>query len=455
MKKIILLLFLSSLVFAQDEQLGFEFDFAQFGYDSTSNFVEFYYSFNQQQLESVESEGEQFVSAVLSITIQGVNVDTALISREWTVNNNVTEKDIKSSSLVGVLGFKVPEGDYLLTVKGTDANKTSVFKQIEDELKVTPRIMEESYSISDLELATNIKNENVNKSSIFYKNTLEVIPNPVSVFSNASPVVFYYCELYNLDKGDQNPLLLTRHLFNSRGKLLENESKGVDRNHESIVEVDLINMKKYPTDSYNLVITLYDSTTNKGVTSSKRFYMLNPGVKDTLSNLSTVADYLGSEFGVSSEEELDDLFEKSKYIATGDEIDQYEDIDSVSAKREFIFKFWQKRDPQPSTEENEFKTEYMYRLGYVAERYGSIYKDGYKTDRGRVYLMYGEPDQIDRYPNETDMKPYEIWYYNSMEGGVYFVFGDISGFSDYEMLSSTKRGEYRDDNWTRRISTSN
>ena len=41
-------------------------------------------------------------------------------------------------------------------------------------------------------------------------------------------------------------------------------------------------------------------------------------------------------------------------------------------------------------------------------------KDGYRTDRGRVYLIYGEPDQIDRFPSETNMKPYEVWYYNSI-----------------------------------------
>jgi len=57
------------------------------------------------------------------------------------------------------------------------------------------------------------------------------------------------------------------------------------------------------------------------------------------------------------------------------------------------------------------------------------------------------------YPNETNMKPYEIWYYNRIEGGVLFIFGDLTGYNDYELLSSTKRGEIRDDNWQRRITT--
>ena len=50
-----------------------------------------------------------------------------------------------------------------------------------------------------------------------------------------------------------------------------------------------------------------------------------------------------------------------------------------------------------------------------------------------------------------DMKPYEIWLYNDLQGGVSFDFADLYGFSDYLLLNSTARGEYKDDNWQSRI----
>jgi hypothetical protein len=53
------------------------------------------------------------------------------------------------------------------------------------------------------------------------------------------------------------------------------------------------------------------------------------------------------------------------------------------------------------------------------------------------------------------MKPYEIWFYNEIEGGVQFIFGDISGFGNYELLHSTKRGEVNDPDWERRLRTDN
>lgn len=453
MKKILtifIVVLINAIIPAQND-FSFEFDYAQFGYDTTSNYIEFYYSFNQEELRRVQKDNQTIVTAKLFIELNEVSADTAFVSREWSVNNIVDEK-AASKSLVGVLGLIVPKGDYRATVKGYDPNEPEMAKVINETLTVLPRLRND-YSLSDIQLASNIKNENANTNSIFYKNTLEVLPNPITVYSKNNPIVFYYAELYGLNLGSDAPLILQRDLFNSRGILVDQKNKSISRKNESIVEVGVLNMQKFPTDSYNMVITLFDSTQNEGLSSTKRFYMINPDVKDTTNTQTFLANYLGSEFGVSSAEELDDMFAKCKYIAASSEIDQYEKLDSLNSKREFFYEFWKKRDPDPTTNENEFKIEYMYRLDFVNERYGSFYKKGFRTDRGRIYLLYGEPDQIDRYPNETNMKPYEIWYFNSIEGGVYFVFGDLTGFSDYELLSSTKRGEIRDDNWTRRVQT--
>jgi hypothetical protein len=88
----------------------------------------------------------------------------------------------------------------------------------------------------------------------------------------------------------------------------------------------------------------------------------------------------------------------------------------------------------------------------VSNSFNTMQRRGWRTDRGRVYLMYGEPSEIERYPSQVDAKPYELWHYNELEGGVIFVFGDVSGFSEYLLLHSTMRGELRDENWKRRLS---
>jgi hypothetical protein len=78
-------------------------------------------------------------------------------------------------------------------------------------------------------------------------------------------------------------------------------------------------------------------------------------------------------------------------------------------------------------------------------------RDGWKTDRGRVYILYGEPDEIRRYPSTQNSRPYETWLYRQLENGVEFDFIDRSGFGDYVLVNSTKRGEIQDDQWDRQL----
>jgi hypothetical protein len=76
-------------------------------------------------------------------------------------------------------------------------------------------------------------------------------------------------------------------------------------------------------------------------------------------------------------------------------------------------------------------------------------KEGWRTDRGRVYLLYGEPDHVLRVPSECNSKPYQTWYYYGIEKGVEFVFVDRLGNGDYQLVHSTKRGELQDETWQR------
>jgi GWxTD domain-containing protein len=229
------------------------------------------------------------------------------------------------------------------------------------------------------------------------------------------------------------------------------KSKKLNKSVDSRVEVGMVKAHKFPTDTYTLKIILVDSVLNHGVSSSKRFFIYNPSVVEADSFQQTISPVLSTTFGAMSEEELDDLFAKSKYIATGTEQDRYKALTTVEGKREFIYNFWKARDENTADEGNDYYMKYLERINESNAKFSAMGKDGWKTDRGRVYLIYGEPSEIERYPNQTETRPYEIWHYESIEGGVEFIFGDLTGFSDYQLLHSTKRGELRDDYWLRRI----
>ena len=308
--------------------------------------------------------------------------------------------------------------------------------------------------ISDIQLDSNIRNDKVNQKTIFYKNTLEVIPYPTDIYGKATPVVFYYSELYNLDiaKGLNNLIFETSVMNNNNQKLYLKKAK-IGKKLSAIVKVGTINVSKYPTGKYKLILSLSDSVKNFGILSSKEFFVYNPDIKKKTTVAKNTGGLLSSQFAVLSDEECDNIWSPSEYIATQNEIDQWDKINTVKGKREYLYKFWKKRDRNQATPKNEYYTEYFKRVKEASKRFRSFSRNGVKSDMGRVFIMYGEPDQIDRFPNQKDTKPYEIWTYTEIEGGVTFIFADLTGFSNYILVHSTKRNEYHDENWLSRIST--
>ncbi len=453
MKLPLLTLILSffSVIYAQ-KNIQFEFDYARFQFDSTAVYLELYYSVGVNNLTVLGTPDSAYVESIMHIMMYESVESKLIVDKKYRINSPL-EANSNQNSLLGVVGFGIPFGTYLLNVSVTDVGDTLNSQEYTENLTLST-FQTDKVTLSDIQLASRIITQSRNSNSLFYKNTLEVFPHPIGVFGQNIPMLFFYSELYNL-KADTltGNFILNEQVINSYNRKVYEKTKQVKRNNDSIVEVGAINVSKLPTGSYTLSLNLLNEVSQSGIASTKKFYVFNPGVEDTFKVAGGDYNVMSSEFGIFSEEECDAFFERCSYIAMPAEIDQYENIAGVEAKREFLFNFWKIRDNIPETPQNEIKEEYRERINIVDARYKTFSRQGYKTDRGRVYLIYGEPDEIDLHPNDYDKKPHEIWYYHSIEGGVLFVFGDVTGYSDYELLHSTKRGELRDDNWVRRVST--
>jgi GWxTD domain-containing protein len=110
-------------------------------------------------------------------------------------------------------------------------------------------------------------------------------------------------------------------------------------------------------------------------------------------------------------------------------------IEEASDQEEMIkryLEFWKKKDPSPNTEENEIFNEYYRRIVFANEKY-SHYTEGWKTDRGMVFILLGPPSNVDRHPFDYDSKPYEVWEYYDLNKN--FVFIDETGFGDYRLIT--------------------
>jgi GWxTD domain-containing protein len=139
------------------------------------------------------------------------------------------------------------------------------------------------------------------------------------------------------------------------------------------------------------------------------------------------------------------------YIITGDEKKAYKALKTDEERENFIENFWRRRDPDPDTEENEYREEYYERIAYANEHYASGIP-GWKTDRGRIYITFGKPDGIETHPTggaydrpsyegggSTTTYPFETWFYRHLDNvgdGIEIEFVDPTGTGEYRIARS-------------------
>ncbi len=142
------------------------------------------------------------------------------------------------------------------------------------------------------------------------------------------------------------------------------------------------------------------------------------------------------------------LNEDVVWIITDEERAAFKQLSNDEERDNFIEAFWQRRDPTPDTEENEYKEEHYRRIAYANEHFAAGIP-GWKSDRGRIYIMYGPADEIDSHPSggtyerpmeegggETSTFPFEDWRYRYLEGigqEVIIEFVDSCMCNEYRM----------------------
>jgi GWxTD domain-containing protein len=143
------------------------------------------------------------------------------------------------------------------------------------------------------------------------------------------------------------------------------------------------------------------------------------------------------------------LDEDVSYILTAEERQSFKRLSTDDERESFIESFWLRRDPTPDTIENEFKEEHYRRIAYANDRFASGIP-GWKTDRGRIYITFGPPDENDSHPSggtyerpmdegggSTSTFPFEIWRYRYLEGV------GLGTNVEIEFVDKTMSGEYR------------
>ncbi len=420
------------------EPVRISLDIARFrGADDSTSLVEFHYAINRDGLTFLRDSAGWSGGADLTLT--GRTGDSLAFGDRWLVPARLadTAAVAQGMTLVGVYPVHLRAGVYAVKLLCRDRQNSGRRDSITVRMPVAPPATDR-VAMSDIEFAAAIRAGG--KESPFYKNTLDVIPNVGGLYSE-SQMCYFYLEAYNLLLGDdRSDMTMRTTVYDAVGKEVVVRERQKKRSAESAVLVDQVAASRFRSGTYSLVVALLDTMKHALAQSSRKFYVFNAtlGVDSTLLSLGSslpLAIYSSME-----EPELDRDFKWSRYEISDAEQTQYKQLSGADVKRKFLSDIWRRRPPGA-------REVYMARVAHANENFGMLGREGYRTDRGRVYIVYGPPDDIERHPNESDTKPYEIWTFNNIQGGVEFDFLQRIQGSDYELVNSTHRSELHDANW--------
>jgi GWxTD domain-containing protein len=441
-------LFTASLALAQvrapQEPFHLTADLSRFrGADDSSQMVEVHYAVAQGGLTyRADSAGW---SAAADVTLLVRSRDSLLFGDRWLVPHALrdTAQGAQTMNLVGVYAVQLPRGEFTIVLMGRDRNGTGRTDSTVFRVTVTPSLTDR-LTLSDIEFASSIKQGAA--SGPFTKNTLEVIPCVGGLYGEDQKA-YYYLEAYNLLLGgNASDMRVQTAIYDAVGKELLNRERPKKRSGESAVLVDQFSVNALHSGTYMLVVTLRDTGATPLARSARRFFVFNPtlGIDSTL--LAASSGVPMAVYASMEEPELDRECRWTRWEITDPEKQQFDQLKGADAKRKFLSDLWHRRPPGA-------REQYLARVAEANRTYSTLGREGYRTDRGRVYIIYGPADDYERHPNEQDSRPYEIWSYNNIQGGVIFVFVQRNQGGDYELVHSTHRNELHDENWMRYAQT--
>lgn len=353
------------------------------------------------EVQFIKAEGGFRSKYNLTVSVFDKDKENLLMEKSW--NENIFAKEFdqtisKANFNLSLRSFNLEPDEYMVRTAFEDVDSR---KEYASENVVKVREFKEDLELSDIML--------ISKQTIVDGNS-KIIPNVSRNVAAKKDGIPFFFEVYSNAKRDIN--IKFSILENTNLRLYtEFQNKQIDSGKTQIFHT--INKDDLGLGNYVLEVEIEDGVNDLTASVSKTFLSRWMGVP-------------------SSIKDLDKAIAQLLYIATSSELDELEEIKSKDEKIKKFLEFWKKKDPDPQSEENPVFDEYYRRVAFANENF-SHYVEGWRTDRGMVYIILGPPNNIDRHPFEYDSKPYEVWEYYELNKS--FVFLDETGFGDYRLIT--------------------
>jgi GWxTD domain-containing protein len=313
-------------------------------------------------------------------------------SSESTIDvSAVTADDTKDRSIVQVLQSRVsvPPGRYTAKVVLEDLNAVKrelisfllkKYKRGEVEVLIDSKdFTKDGFATSDIEFARGLRRTS---GGAFQKSGFEIIPNAHRRYGLLLPELAIFFEIYDLGgAGAYEEVMASYDIINRMGGEIFRSDKILDIRGDRSASTALFDVTSLSAGSYLLALSISDTSGNALARSDRRFDVV----------------WSPLSWGRYGHEMLGDM----EYILKEDEMDKFGALSSGD-QEQFLDRFWKDIDPTPGTIENEARTEHYRRVSYADRHFGSTHNRGALTDRGRLYVRYGPPDDIQSFYSDYE-----------------------------------------------------
>lgn len=399
----------------------------------------------QNQVDSINSVGAVKILVTFSSETKFNAIDSFLAKSKPSLDPS----DIHTAKRIFL-----PEGFYNIVVTVVDANKTeskAVYKT-SAYLDFSERKLRQS----DFLLCGNINASNAENSALRFNESVYV-PIVYGVVPYSSNKLIVFNEIYNTAKFIKSKINITYAIQSSTAtqknisvqEFIETPATKISKNV-------LFDLTKVPSGSYRLSCKVTDSVGT--VFSERETYFTRENFEEAETTIPTLTEKdIEKEFvGPMTDKELTYNLKALQHTIGNDDAAQFQKtitVGTLSEKKIALYTYWLKKNA--ALPEQAFD-EFTYNIKIVEKNFGTASKAGFETDRGKIILKYGKPNDVWTVDNEFNALPYEIWIYEKVmildQKNVRFLFFNSENKKNtYTLLHSTSKYEVSDMAWRKKL----
>ena len=422
-------------------------------------YIETYLSTIGNSAKFVRSANGSFVSEI-EITMIFRKADSVVAVDKYTLKSpEVMDTAAKKPNFIDLQRISLPNGIYNFELHIKDIHSKQEAYKFNDIIHI-------DYAADKLQFSGTQLIEDITPSqneTALTKNGYDLLPYISNFYPENFHKLSFYTEIYNSDQQIGDDFIVRYYIEQFETyKEIESYSRFKKLNSAAVVPlIGEINIETLPSGNYNLVMEIKNRD-NETMLKNKFFFQRSNPEMDPKTNL---ADLIAqTDINSTFAGDMDNRDSLKLYVACLRPIADMNErnfIDyqlkpaSVEVLQNYFIEFWLKRN---NVEPEELWKQYKEQVDFVDKHYRTPINHGFETDRGRVYLQYGAPNDIYVSKHEPSSYPYEIWHYYRVadENNKKFIFynPNIAG-KEYELLHSDLTGEIKTPNWERVLSKRN